>query len=152
MQDYFWMNCLRISGFHHRFVVIRLCSSSAVKILKYDEWLTNETQHKQRLYSSNAKTLWNKTTEETLWAKHGGCERTRHKTTRHVDDTDEMAANECEHFSAWKLKKHLELLQKVSINSILKGFILTMLQALKDHQFLQDNHDTPQWKTWKTLE
>lgn len=61
-----------------------------------------------------------------------------------MDDTDEMAGNECEHFSAWKLKKHLELLQKVSINSILKGFILTMLQALKDHQFLHDNYNAQQ--------
>lgn len=61
-----------------------------------------------------------------------------------MDDTDEMVGNECEHFSAWKLKKHLELLQKVSINSILKGFILTMLQALKDHQFLHDNYNAQQ--------
>lgn len=77
---------------------------------------------------------------------------TNERDTKHVDDTDEMAANECEHFSAWKLKKHLELLQKVSINSILKGFILTMLQALKDHQFLHDNHNNYTWKTWKALE
>ena len=68
-----------------------------------------------------------------------------------MDDTDEMAGNECEHFSAWKLKKHLELLQKVSINSILKGFILTMLQALIDHQFLHDSHNNYKWKTWKAL-
>lgn len=145
MQDYFWMNCLRISGFHHRCVVIRLCSSSAVKILSKTRWMADKRNTTHYDFTTlTLKTLWSKTDEGTLWAKDGGCEITRHKTTKHEDDTEEMAANECEHFSAWKLKKHLELLRNVTINSILKGFVLTMLQALKDHQFLRNRHHTLQ--------